>query len=167
MKLSVQLEPTSSEVSEVEYRWDPDTDILSAQLRDGVRGDGLSGSVGLEGADGSWVILEVKQGRIAAVEVAVWPEVQPNARLSPPQALPGSTLLVPAETATSGLAAIEMDTRLAAESDAERRTFHFQLGRPRESRSVQVARDIIIDVDHSSQLAGVWLLNVPPCPPSP
>ena len=34
-------------------------DILSAQLSPRAAGEGMSGSVGLEGTDGSWLILDV------------------------------------------------------------------------------------------------------------
>ena len=44
----------------------------------------MSGSVGLEGADGSWLILDVAAGRINGVEVAVWPDVRKLPALAPP-----------------------------------------------------------------------------------
>ena len=65
MKVAVDIQPADASPAAVEYTWDPDTDILSAQLRPRTSGDGLSGSVGLEGSDGSWVILDVAAGRIA------------------------------------------------------------------------------------------------------
>ena len=64
MKIAVQHQPATGLQQEVEYRWDPDTDILSAQLSPPASGDGMSGSVGLEGSDGSWLILDVGSGRI-------------------------------------------------------------------------------------------------------
>ena len=84
MNIAVQLEPATESPAEVEYRWDPDTDILSAQLAPRADGEGLSGSVGLEGRDGSWLILDVAAGRINGVEVAVWPDVRKLPALEPP-----------------------------------------------------------------------------------
>src|SRR5687768_10960612 len=72
VKIPIQIEPASEASPAVEYRWDPDTEILSAQLNPRSAGKGLSGSVELEGADGSWLILDVSSGRINGVEVAVW-----------------------------------------------------------------------------------------------
>src|SRR4051812_47307710 len=46
VKIAVQLQPASGvSQQQVEYRWDPDTDILSAQLSPGASGNGMSGSV--------------------------------------------------------------------------------------------------------------------------
>ena len=59
MNIAVQLEPANGTPPEVEYKWDADTDILSAQLKTRGNGDGMSGSVEVEGKDGSWIILDV------------------------------------------------------------------------------------------------------------
>ena len=72
--IAVKVEPAqaaSSPLPRVEYRWDADTDILTATMTGGAKGQGMSGSVGIEGADGSWLIFDVSGGRIAGVEVAV------------------------------------------------------------------------------------------------
>ena len=49
VKIVVRLEPATESPRDVSYRWDADTDILSAQLSSNGSGDGMSGSVGLEG----------------------------------------------------------------------------------------------------------------------
>lgn len=136
MNIAVQLEPRAARAPSVEYTWDSDTEILSAHLKPGAESSGVSGSVGLEGSDGSWLILDVNGGRINAVEVAVWPEVR----------------------------SVEVATRMSAESDLSGKTFHFRLGAPRETRAVRLASDILLDVDAQNRVTGLWLLNVPPCP---
>ena len=50
------------------------------------------------------------------------------------------------------------------EADEAEQVFHFMLGRRRQTRTVRFARDILVDVDGSNHLAGLWLLNVPPFP---
>jgi len=65
------------------------------------------------------------------------------------------------------IAAIEMNTALAAEADEAERTIHFRLGPSRQTKTVRIARDILIDVDGRDRIAGVWLLSVPPFPESP
>ena len=91
MQIGVRVEPISSVLPAVEYRWDADTDILTASLNAHAVGDGLSGSVEMEGKDGSWVIFDVHGGHIAGVEVAVWPEVRKVGTLVPPtNATPGA-----------------------------------------------------------------------------
>ena len=57
-----------------------------------------------------------------------------------------------------------MATRLIAEADQGQRNFHFRLGKPKLTRTIRLARDVLLDVDDKSQISGVWLLNVPPGP---
>jgi hypothetical protein len=166
VNIAVQLEPIDGTPSAVDYTWDPDTEILSAQLRDRATGAGMSGSVGLEGPDGSWLILDVAGGRISAVEVAVWPEVRRVSSLVPPSAVDDAQVVVAAERTADTCASLEFDTSLSADADAAQRTIHFRLGKARGAKTVRVARDILLDLDRRSRIAGVWLLNVPPCPES-
>jgi hypothetical protein len=167
VKVAVQIQPADASPADVEYTWDPDTDILSAQLSPRTSGDGLSGSVGLEGNDGSWVILDVAAGRIAGVEVAVWPDVRKLPALSLPTQVEDVQVMVPASKTKADVASLEVDTHLIAEADATQRNFHVRLGSPRGARTVRVARDLLFDVDDKNRISGLWLLNVPPCPPSP
>lgn len=162
MKIPIQVEPNADAASAVEYRWDPDTEILSAQLKPRTSGTGMSGSVELEGSDGSWLILDISDGRINGVEVAVWPEVHTRNGLSVPAKVEDGQVTVPARKSQTGLASLEVETLVLAEADADARLFHFRLGKARETRTVRFARDLMLDVDASNNLAGIWLLNVPP-----
>ena len=176
MKIAVQLGPAADAPAEVAYKWDPDTDILSAQLSSSSQSEGMSGSVGLEGADGSWLILDVAAGRINGVEIAVWPEVQKLGALTPPAEIEDAQVIIPARRSQPNIASMEMATRLVAEADQAQRNLagsnvedrvHFRLGKPKLSRTVRIARDLLLDLDDKSQIAGVWLLNVPPSPTDP
>jgi len=167
VKIAVQLGPAADAPAEVAYKWDPDTDILSAQLSSSSQSEGMSGSVGLEGADGSWLILDVAAGRINGVEIAVWPEIQKLGALTPPAEIEDAQVIIPARRSQPNIASMEMATRLVAEADQAQRNFHFRLGKPKLSRTVRIARDLLLDLDDKSQIAGVWLLNVPPCPTDP
>jgi hypothetical protein len=174
VKIAVQIEPANGKgagegtngatTPTVEYTWDPDTDILSAQLSPRSAGEGMSGSVGLEGSDGSWLILDVAAGRITGVEVAVWPDVRKLATLEPPATVEDARVVVPARRSQPDIASLEMDTRLTADADRDQRTFHFRVGKPRGSRTIRLARDLLLDVDEKSHISGLWLLNVPPGP---
>lgn len=166
MKIPIEVEPppANGTSSAVEYRWDPDTEILSAQVNPRTKGKGMSGSVELEGADGSWLILDVSAGCINGVEVAVWPDVRKRNTLAPPGKVEDGNVLVPSRRSQPGLASLEVETALIAEADEAERVFHFTLGRARQTRTVRVARDLLLDLDGSNHLAGVWLLNVPPFP---
>lgn len=163
VKIPIQVEPASGAPTlAVEYRWDPDTEILSAQLTPRSTGKGMSGSVELEGADGSWLILDVSGGRINGIEVAVWPEVQIRSALKPPGKLEDAHIVLPSRKSQPDVAALEVETPMIAESDETERNFHFSMGRPKGVRTIRCARDVLIDVDSSNHLVGLWLLNVPP-----
>ena len=166
MKVAVEMRPADEAPASVAYTWDPDTDILSAQLSPRAKGDGASATVGLEGRDGSWLILDVAAGRINGVEVAVWPDVRKLPVLQPPSQVEDAEVVLPKST-KADVASLEMETRLVAEADSDQRNFHFRVGAQRLARTVRVARDLLVDVDDKNRISGVWLLNVPPCPTEP
>lgn len=164
VQLTLQIVPRSTPPPPVEYRWDPDTDILVAALANTKGGDGLSGSVELQGRDGSWLNLDVSGGRIAGVEIAVWPNVRKVASLAPPPTIEEVSVKVPARASQPGIAALEVATAILAISDRAERTIHFRVGPSRESRTIRIARDVLLDIDERNRIAGIWLLNVPPLP---
>ena len=163
MSIAVRVEPVDGAPCDVDYRWDTDTDILTANLRTQVVSEGTSGSVEIEGTDGSWLILDLNGGSVHGVEVAVWPEVRKRASLSLPGEITDGRVMLGGE-GNGGIASIEMNTALAAEADEAERTIHFRLGPSRQTKTVRIARDILIDVDGRDRIAGVWLLGVPPFP---
>jgi hypothetical protein len=164
LSIPVKIEPANGSLVPVEYRWDPDTDILSAQLAGQGRGDGPSGSVDVEGSDGSWLLFDVAGGSIRGIEVAVWPTVRKRSELSPPGEIEDASVTIGRAERTGDVSALEVNTALAAESDHAERTIHFRLGPPRRTRTVRIARDLLLDIDGRNGLAGVWMLDVPPFP---
>lgn len=168
VSLDVRMEEiTEQELPPVQYRWDADTDILCATLRPAGVSEGLSGSMDIEGADGAWLTLELSSGRLAAIEVAVWPDVKTVEPLTPPVPAGAARLRVPSSGADAGLEALEVDTLIRAIADKAERTIHFRIGPQRSSRALLVARDLMIEVDSRSCISGLWLLNVPPFPTAP
>jgi hypothetical protein len=165
VNIPVRIEPGAATPAPVDYRWDEDTDILSARVEDAAGGRTLS--VDVEGRDGSWLILDVSDERIRGVEVAVWPTVQRRADLKPPSEVESATVKVGRDGGVPGVSAVEVDTPLQAESDDAERTIHFRLGPGRQVRTVRIARDMLLDIDTRDRLAGVWLLDVPPFPMNP
>lgn len=146
----------------VRFRWDADTEILSASIVDRRGGGSVVTCVQLEGADGSWVTLELRAGRLCGVEIAVWPPVTLRPWLVPPHVAALVHATVP--TAGAPFADMEVDTTLTAETDRLERTYRLRVGTPRRARALRVGRDILVEVDEAEQLAGLWLLNVPPAP---
>ena len=72
----------------------------------------MSGSVGLEGSDGSWVILDVAAGCINGVEIAVWPDVRKLPSLAVPQSVEDAHVVVPARRSQPDITSLETTTRL-------------------------------------------------------
>ncbi len=164
VNIPVRIEPWTGAPAPVDYRWDEDTDILTAQVNDTLNGRSLS--VDVEGADGSWLILDVSDERIRGLEVAVWPTVRKLPDLKPPDDIESVRVKVGRNGGTSTFAAVEVDTPVAADSDHAERIIHFRLGPGRQVRTVRIARDMLLDIDNRDRLAGVWLLDVPPFPVS-
>jgi hypothetical protein len=162
VNIPVRIEPWTEVPAPVDYRWDEDTDILTAQV-EGASG-GRTLSVDVEGSDGSWLILDVSDERIRGLEVAVWPTVHKRADLKPPAEMESVRVRVGRDGVTAGIAAVEVDTPVDAESDHAERIIHFRLGAGRQVRTVRSARDMLLDIDTRDRLAGVWLLDVPPFP---
>ena len=164
VSVAVQIEPASGVPPEVEYRWDADTDILTANLRARAVGEGISGSIDLMGSDGAWLNLDVADGRLHGVEVAVWPDVRKVAALNPPPTVENARVSVALRAVAGNAASMSIDTALAAEADNAERTIHFRVGSARNVRTIRFGRDLLLDIDQQGRLAGLWLLNVPPFP---
>ena len=164
MNIDVRIEPVEGALPRVDFRWDIDTSILTATLRTTADGEGMSGSVEVMGSDGSWLIFDVSSGRIAGVEVAVWPDVRTVEGLVAPSTPTDGRVSIPARRSQPGVAAVEVETRLTVESDAAEQTIHFRIGGVRPTRAVRLANDLLLDIDDREQIAGVWFLNVPPFP---
>jgi hypothetical protein len=169
-RLSVVVEPRDGAPPAVRYRWDEDTEILVAHLGGG-HGRGTGGAVELEGNDGSWVTLELRDGVLCGLQVAVWPRTVVRPGLAAPNAPTAARMRVPAATGrgagsaggvAAGPAELEVDTDLTVEVDGPRRTYHLRIGAPRAVRVIRVGRDMLVDVDAAGDLAGLWLVGVPP-----
>lgn len=168
MSLDVRVEELAErELPPVEYRWDADTDILVAMLRPPGASEGLTGSVDIEGEDGAWITLELTDGRLGAVEIAVWPDVRTVASLSAPAGSRPARIRVPTRASQPGLAAVEVETPIRAVADKAGRTIHFLIGAARSATVLRVARDLLVELDGRSRIVGLWLLNVPPSPVAP
>lgn len=164
MEIAVQLEPSAGPPPAVEYRWDTDTDILTARVLSAGDGTGPSGSVEIEAPDGAWLILDVVQGCIAGVEVAVWPHVRKRPSLAAPPATEHGRASVRLAVSQAGPALVELEAELHAESDESERVIHFCVGARRDVRTVRLGRDLLLELDSQGEIAGLWLLDVPPLP---
>lgn len=166
MGLHARIVPRSGRLPKVSYRWDAETDILTGAVKGGARepdGDGLTGSVELEGADGSFILLDVQGGAIRGVEVVVWPDVRTVPALAAPAGGEGDVVL-PQSRPDPALAALEVDTALTIETNAAESLFRVRVGASRRVEVVHVADGLLVEVDEHHDVAGLWLTGVPPFP---
>lgn len=164
MGLAGRVVERTGRVPHISYKWDAETDILTGAIKSGrKKAGGLTGSVELEGSDGSFILLDVAGGVICGVEVVVWPDVR-TASVTAPVQVEDADVLLPTRRSQPSVAAVEVDTALTIETNASESVFHVRLGPARKARAVRVADGLLVEVDDGEELAGLWLLDVPPFP---
>ena len=167
MHFEARIEPLSGKLPKVSYRWDPETDILAVACKGGSvpKGNGMNGTVDLEGGDGSFVVIDVAGGVMRGVDVVTWPDdVQTVATLEPPKPSKDGQVVFPDRRSQPGVAAVEVETPLTVEKNPKESVFHIRVGRSRAATVVRVGDHLLVEVDKQFRLAGLWLLEVPPFP---
>ncbi len=165
MYFEARIEPLNGKLPKVSYRWDPETDILTVACKGVPKGNGMNGTVDLEGGDGSFVVIDVAGGALRGVDVVTWPEdVRTLASLEPPEANKEGQVTFPDRRSQPGVAAVELDTPLTMDKNQSESVFHLRIGRQRAATVVRVADHLLVELDKQSRLAGFWLLEVPPFP---
>lgn len=193
MCVHVVLAPSLGRPADFRYTVDPETGILAGRAAPAdrrvvrpVQRRADWRSIELEGRDGSWLTLDVHDGRLDGVVVVIWPRARVRP-LSPPADAPLHAAHVSAGPRTRDLP-VEVSARIRVEVDAARRIVHFSLaparapaladgapefppphvaepapvGRAGAARTVRLANDLLADVAPDGHVAGLWLLNVPP-----
>lgn len=164
MALSAHVEPLSGKLPRIAFKWDPETEILSGHFSGADRSTGLTGTVELEGNDGSFAVLDVASGILRGLEVVVWPPTTVVPDLKPPTPATRGRLSLPSRVSQPGIAAVELETSLLAEKSADESVIHLRVGPRRKVTAVQLADQLILEVDEADEIAGFWLLGVPPFP---
>jgi hypothetical protein len=166
MGLGAKVIERKGKVPHIDYRWDAETDILTGSVKGSARekGDGLTGSVELEGVDGSFFLLDVAGGAIRGVEVVIWPDVRTVGSLQPPEQVAEADVVLPTRRSQPAVAAVEVDTPLTIETNPSESVFRVRLGPSRKSDPVRVADGLVVELDEKSELACLWLVGVPPFP---
>ncbi len=150
----------------INYRWDTETDILTGVVKGLARdkAGGLTGSVELEGVDGSFILLDVAGGTIRGVEVVVWPDVRTVGSLTPPERAEEADVVLPGRRSQPTVAAVEVDTPLTIETNPAESVFRVRVGPSRKAVPVRVADGLLVELDEQEEVAGLWLVGVPPFP---
>ena len=165
MQFETRVSPLDGKLPRLSYRWDAETDILTASCRTEAKGSGLTGTIDLEGPDGAFVVLDVAGGVLRGVDVVNWPaEVPEVADLAAPADVADGCVTFSTRRPQAGVAAVEVDTALQVSKNAGESVFHVRVGRARAARAVRVADRLIVEVDRQDRLAGLWLVEVPPFP---
>ncbi|HYX81481.1 MAG TPA: hypothetical protein VE714_03755 [Gemmatimonadales bacterium] len=165
MQLEARIEPLGSKLPKVSYRWDPETDILTVSCKGVPKGNGMNGTVDLEGGDGSFVVIDVAGGALRGVDIVTWPDdVRTVASLVPPDSSKDGQITFPHRRSQPDVAAVELDTSLTVEKNQAESVFHIRVGQKRPSTVVRVADHLLVEIDKQHRIAGLWLLEVPPFP---
>ena len=165
MHFEARIQPLDGKLPKASYRWDPETDILTVACKGAPKGKGMNGTVDLEGADGSFVVIDVAGGVLRGVDVVTWPDdVKTVETLAPPVAAKDAQVVFPTRQSQPGIAAVEVETPLTVEKNQAETLFHIRVGRSRAAMVVRVADHLLVELDKQSRLAGLWLLDVPPFP---
>jgi hypothetical protein len=167
MGLAAKVVERKGKAPSIKYKWDAETDILTGNIKGAAKEDpdgGLTGSVELEGVDGSFVLLDISGGSIRGVEVVVWPDVRTIATLAPPAEVAEGDVHLPNRRSQPTIAAIEVEMPLTIETNAAETVFRVRVGVSRKVETVKIAEGLLVELDEKQELAGLWLMGVPPFP---
>jgi len=165
MQFEARIEPLNGKLPKVTYRWDPETDILTVTCKGVPKGNGMNGTVDLEGGDGSFVVIDVAGGALRGVDIVTWPDdVRTVATLVPPDTSKEGQVTFPGRQSQPGVAAVEVEIALTVDKNQTESVFYIRVGQKRPATVVRVADHMLVEVDKQSRLAGLWLLEVPPFP---
>lgn len=164
--LSAGIAPLAGPLPSIRFKWDPETEILSGYF-DTPPSGGLTGSIELGGPDGAYTVLDVNGGVLRGLEIVVWPETTTVPGLTPPKVSRQGRLSIPSRASQPGIAAVELEVPLVAEKSEDQSVIHLRVGPKRRVSVVQLADNLLLEVDDHHQVAGFWLLGVPPLPQAP
>ena len=169
MALAARIVEKKGRLPHIAWRWDAETDILTGAVKRPAAksASGLTGSVELEGGDGSFILLDVVAGTIRGVEVVVWPDVRTVPGLDAPAEAPHGEVELPGRRSQPSVAAVEVDASLAIDTNTSESVFHVRIGPARPAKPVRVADGLLVEVDEQQELTGLWLTEVPPFPATP
>ena len=162
--LGAKIDALDGGLPSVVFQWDAETEILSGMLQGVEGGRGLTGSVELEDRKGSVITLDFQAGEFRGVEVVVWPATKTVEGLRRPDADREGRFVVPARPSQPGVAVVEADVPLAVERSPDESVIHIRVGARHVVERVQLADHLLMELDEDAELAGFWLLDVPPFP---
>lgn len=158
------IEPLTGPLPTIGFRWDAETEILSGSTTQVEGGRGLTGSIELEGREGAVITLDFERGILRGLEVVVWPPVDTVEGLTAPRPSRQGRLTAPARLSQPGIGVVEVDVSLRGERAPDESVIHLRILSKKCSEVVQVADCLLLELDNHGELAGFWLLDLPPFP---
>lgn len=162
MAPTLSVLPLEGGLPRVTWSWNAETRILSGGLPVPT-GAGFTGSIEITGDDGAIVVLDVRGGWFAGVEIVVWPGAEVDPDLAMPDGVPGR-IAIPGEASPSGIGAEELETAIEADVTPDRSRLHILIGGDEPERIVQVADHLLVELDARGGVAGLWMDAVPRAP---
>ncbi len=166
MTLATQIAPLPNQLPQVEFHWDFNTEILTGKFISGLPDPVQPRTIELGDAGGSFVTLSLDGRTLAGLEVVVWPEHKTSTDLTPPQPKQQGRLEIQLDEAAQKAGVVELKVELSCEKNGDESMIHLLVGNPRAVDCITLAEHLLAEVDHAGQLAGFWLLAVPPFPPA-
>ena len=164
MRFGGQIVALTSDLPTLKFAWDPDTEILSGKVVAQAVGRGYTGSIEFEDGHSAVLTLDVQLGVFWGLEVVVWPATAVLENLVAPEPDRTGQLEVSARPSQPGIAVLEIEVPIAARKNGDGSVIHLQVGEFGAKDRVQVADKLMLELDRFGDLAGFWLIDVPPCP---
>lgn len=165
MRFGGQIDELAGDLPGLEFVWEPATEILSGKILGAGGNLGYTGSIEFEDARGAVLTLDVQLGVFVGIEVVVWPAMGVVEDLGAPEPDRQGRLVVSARPSQPGIAIMEIDVPIAGRKSPDGAIVHFQVGELGAKDRVAVADGLVLELDRFGDLAGFWLIGVPPCPP--
>ena len=164
MTITTQMVPVDGELPTMSFRWDSKTEILAGKmtLQSGSSPD--SRTMELGGSRGSYLSLDLIDDVIAGLEVVVWPEGDVVDRLQAPTVDERGMLKVTDGGSGNDPSVVELGRPLSCLRTADESTVYLRLSGAKSQMVIAVADNLLAEIGSGGQLAGLWLLNVPPFP---
>ena len=159
----LSTEPLAGALPAIRWRWDAETDILSGSFRQALA-EGLDGTIELNDPEGAVAVLDIADGRIAGLDVVVWPEVETSRSLALPSGASSGRLELAAPRRMRGAASYEVEATISIRANPSETLYHLRVGDEKPARVVRIADHLYIELDADDGIAGCWLADVPPFP---
>ena len=159
----LSAEPLGGSLPGIRWRWDAETDILTGSFRQSVE-EGLDGTIELNDPAGAVAVLDIADGRLAGLDIVVWPEVETARALALPSGAASARLVLAVPRRMRGAASYEVEAPLVLRANPGETLYHLRIGEARPARTVRIADRLYVELDADDGIAGCWLADVPPFP---